>query len=502
VSPTTDHEERFAAAQRLLEQYFEQRAQAGAAALGFESFVSDQAELEAELRELYDACGEVDDGLLRGQQALAAQQAQVREVLEHLRFSNSSQHRYAIESEIGKGGMGAVFRVVDRTMDRPLAMKVILGQVDAARSGKTPPIAPMQLRRFLNEAKITGRLDHPGIVPVHEVGVDAEGRAYFTMKLVKGRDLKTIFDLVFEGKEGWNETRALGVILKVCEAMAYAHSKGVIHRDLKPANVMVGDFGEVYVMDWGVARMREQEDAIQSKPPHADSGQRTEDEEQELQLFTMEGDVIGTPSYMPPEQARGEVRSLGPQSDVYAIGAMLYHLLGRQMPYVLPGTKISNSAVLAKVLNGPPLPLFMLRNNIPRKLIRVVESAMARPPKERYSNMLALSHELRSYLEHPEVKFAEMPAQGRSRIANALWFAGLSSLALIYDLTNHESLLINALLSAAMVVGMILHLRRILPMNMPEIALGRVLISPVVWGTYLSVLGCIFMLWYMWFHDT
>jgi hypothetical protein len=144
----------------------------------------------------------------------------------------------------------------------------------------------------------------------------------------------------------------------------------------------------------------------------------------------------------------------------------------------------------------------MLRNNIPRKLIRVVESAMARPPKERYSNMLALSHELRSYLEHPEVKFAEMPAQGRSRIANALWFAGLSSLALIYDLTNHESLLINALLSAAMVVGMILHLRRILPMNMPEIALGRVLISPVVWGTYLSVLGCIFMLWYMWFHDT
>ena len=109
-----------------------------------------------------------------------------------------------------------------------------------------------QRARFLEEAQVTGQLDHPGIVPVHELGLDSEGRVYFTMKLVKGEDLRSIFAQVETGEHGWNLTRALGVLLKVCDAMAYGHSKGVIHRDLKPANVMVGKFGEVYVMDWGL----------------------------------------------------------------------------------------------------------------------------------------------------------------------------------------------------------------------------------------------------------
>ena len=147
--------------------------------------------------------------------------------------------------------MGAILKVWDEDLRRHLAMKVVIGRGENASAGDDPRPDPMQIARFLEEAQVTGQLDHPGIVPVHELGLDSNGRAFFTMKLVQGRDLEAIFDLVFEAKEGWNETRALGVILKVCEAMAYAHAKCVIHRDLKPANIMVGDYGEVFVMDWG-----------------------------------------------------------------------------------------------------------------------------------------------------------------------------------------------------------------------------------------------------------
>ena len=116
------------------------------------------------------------------------------------------------------------------------------------------------LGRFLEEAQITGQLDHPGIVPVHELGLDPAGRVFFTMRLVKGRTLQEIIQLVHDGKEGWTFTRAVHVLLKICEAMAYSHAKRVIHRDLKPANIMVGRFGEVYVMDWGLARVLGKED--------------------------------------------------------------------------------------------------------------------------------------------------------------------------------------------------------------------------------------------------
>src|SRR5262249_40564721 len=143
---------------------------------------------------------------------------------------------------------------------RRLAMKVALGSGGAETEGSMAT-SPMVVARFLEEAQVTGQLDHPGIVPVHELGIDSQGRLYFTMKLVEGRDLRHVFELVFSGKEGWSVTRALGVLQKACEAVAYAHRKGVIHRDLKPANVMVGSFGEVYVMDWGLARVLGRKDA-------------------------------------------------------------------------------------------------------------------------------------------------------------------------------------------------------------------------------------------------
>ncbi|MDE0887126.1 MAG: protein kinase [Myxococcota bacterium] len=128
-------------------------------------------------------------------------------------------------------------------------MKVVLGKENPAKPGDTPPVDDKSLGRFLEEAQITGQLDHPCVVPGHELGIDATGQVYFTMRLVEGRDLSKIFDFVRIGEDGWSQARAVGVILQVCEAMADAHSKGVIQCNLKPANIMVGRFGEVYVMD-------------------------------------------------------------------------------------------------------------------------------------------------------------------------------------------------------------------------------------------------------------
>jgi len=328
----------------------------------------------------------------------------------------SAGARYRLEGEVARGGMGAILRVWDEDIRRHLAMKVVLGKGEARTDGGTPAVKPDQLARFLEEAQVTGQLDHPGIVPVHELGIDHDGRVFFTMKLVKGRDLKSIYDLVFEGKEGWNETRALSVILKVCEAVAYAHKKGVIHRDLKPANVMVGDFGEVYVMDWGLARVigRKDQHDIRIAPQAGSSRSvRTERREEreatpDSPIVTMDGTVVGTPSYMSPEQARGEVEVLDARADVYAIGAMLYHLLAQRVPFVSPGDRASGRTILARLLDGPPAPIRALRVGVPAELEAICELAMMRNSAARYPDTLALANDLRAYLERRVVHAYEV----------------------------------------------------------------------------------------------
>ncbi len=315
--------------------------------------------------------------------------------------------RYHIEGEVARGGMGAILKVWEENLNRHLAMKVLLPGDSAAVAADEPDARSPGVARFLEEAQVTSQLDHPGIVPVHELGLDREGRVYFTMKLVKGRDLRAVYELVFEGTGDWNETRALSILLKVCEAVAYAHRKGVIHRDLKPANVMVGDFGEVYVMDWGLARVLGRADRrdLRIAPAVPASSIRTERREEregtpDSPLITMDGDVVGTPAYMPPEQARGEIEKLTPRSDVYAIGALLYHLLARQMPYVPTGERITNRTVLARLIDGPPKPLSSLRKDVPAELAAICEKAMARDASLRYADTLELAADLRAYLEH------------------------------------------------------------------------------------------------------
>jgi len=286
--------------------------------------------------------------------------------------------RYRVEREIGRGGMGAVFEVWDAELRRTVAMKVAHGELVAG----SPEVAT----RFVEEARVTGRIDHPGIIPVHELGLDGEGQPYFTMKLVSGgRTLEEAFALARERRDGWTRERALDAILRMCEAVAFAHSRGVLHRDLKPDNVMVGRFGETYVMDWGIAKVRGREEAGSGRSS-ADSRDGKEEGDGAL---TREGAVLGTPAYMAPEQALGG--ELSPRSDVYSAGAILYQFLTGRRPHV-------------HALEGPPVPVTRLAPDAPPELVAIAEKAMAREPTRRYADMIAMAADLRAFLEGKVVR--------------------------------------------------------------------------------------------------
>ena len=309
--------------------------------------------------------------------------------------------------ELGKGGMGSVRRVRDRRLNRRLAMKII--HPNLLSSG--PSAA-----RFVEEAQICAQLQHPNIVPVHEFGKLPDGRMYFTMKEIKGRSLdtviKTVHSSVIDGrfyptKEGWTFRRLIDAFHQVCQAVGYAHSKGIIHRDLKPQNIMLGEFGEVLVVDWGIAK-------IINVPDLASDDNAVVSSRYGSKYETRMGQVTGTPIYMAPEQARGEVDKINAQTDVYSLGAILYEILSGRVPY--QGTSMKE--ILKKVKSGPPSSLDECdslepivptalkdhpqrppRLNLPEELVKVCEKAMARRQANRYSSAEALGEVILSWLE-------------------------------------------------------------------------------------------------------
>ena len=280
--------------------------------------------------------------------------------------------RYRDLGSIDSGASSDVRHVHDTLLDCDLAMKVLHFEI-ADRPGMRA--------RFLNEATITAQLRHPGIIAVHDRGELPDGRLWFTMTLVRGRTLRAVIAEVHaaagpegfgDAASGWTFRGLVDTFARICQAVAFAHDLGVVHRDLKPDNIMVSEHGEALVMDWGLARRLA---AIET--PHDDGA-----DSEAPDGLTRHGDVLGTPAYMPPEQALGQHDRHGPASDVYALGAILYHLLSGRPPYVGRG-----DASWRRVLAGPPVPVAEAARGgpeVPEALAAVCDRAMRRAMEDRY----------------------------------------------------------------------------------------------------------------------
>jgi tetratricopeptide (TPR) repeat protein len=247
----------------------------------------------------------------------------------------AASERYQFLGEIARGGMGVILKGRDPDLGRDLAIKVLKGEL----AGK-----PAAEQRFVEEAQVCGQLQHPGVVPVHDLGRLADGRPFFAMKLVKGRTLAAL--LADRATPAHDRGRFLKVFEQVCQTIAYAHSRGVIHRDLKPANIMVGSFGEAQVMDWGLAKVIPQGGVADESRATQASRERQRPPQFEPTVihtarsgsaagsYTEAGSVMGTPAFMPPEQAGGEVDKLDERTDVFGLGAILCVILTGEPPYV------------------------------------------------------------------------------------------------------------------------------------------------------------------------
>lgn len=297
--------------------------------------------------------------------------------------------RYERREVLGVGGMGVVWRYWDRRLDRPVAIKAVRATV--ARSSALP--------RFEEEVRITTRLQHPGIIPVHDLGRLDDGRLWFAMKEVRGRTLETLLSEVHAGwrvgrdEAGFSFRRMLEVFLRVCETVAYAHARGVVHRDLKPSNVMVGAYGEVLVLDWGLAR-------VLDATGHGGGEAGDDDQGPEVRTarLTAMGSVTGTPAYMAPEQARGEGSEAGLAADVYALGATLYDLLTERPPRL--GADVED--LLRRVAEATPVAPPSEVADAPwsdDELDRICMRAIATDPADRYPDAGGLAEDLAAWLD-------------------------------------------------------------------------------------------------------
>ncbi|MEZ4434039.1 MAG: protein kinase [bacterium] len=321
--------------------------------------------------------------------------------------------------ELGRGGIGRVLVMHDAHLGRDVALKELLpGQ----RAGSTAGTQTLATTRFLREARITGRLEHPNIVPVYELGRRRDGTLYYTMKVVRGR---TLADVLAEKRTLGERLTLLKHFADLCNAMAYAHDRGIIHRDLKPGNVMVGAFGETVLLDWGLAKPTGAADG-----PEVPAMATALDGSVDDMTATADGAVLGTPLYMSPEQARGEA-DIGPQADVWSLGVMLYELLTGQRPF---GGK-TPFAVLDQVTRGAFEPVRARCPEAPPELAAVVERALTVDRAARYPHAGALAAEIGAFLVGGRVRayrygLRELLGRFARRYKVALAVAGIAAVLL------------------------------------------------------------------------
>ena len=301
--------------------------------------------------------------------------------------------RYTDITEHGRGGMGRVLLVQDQHLGRDIALKELLPLPGAKTDEPTPVrLSGPHMARFLQEARITGQLEHPSVVPVYELGHRKDGTLYYTMKLVRG---KTLAEAIRQCGSLKERLKLLPHFVDLCQAIAYAHSRGVIHRDIKPSNVMVGEFGETVVLDWGLAKAKDRKDI------HADGLAKTLKvmnfgDEADLQK-TQYGSALGTPVYMAPEQAKGELDQIDERSDVYSLGAVLYELLALQTPFA----GLSVRQTLHHVVHEEPKPIRSIDPDVPMELVQICERAMRKDPEERYESAQVLAEKVQNYTPRP-----------------------------------------------------------------------------------------------------
>jgi len=290
--------------------------------------------------------------------------------------------RYVFGTALGVGGGGRVVTATDREIGRTVALKTMKPSTERTETA---------IRRFRDEARTTARLEHPNIIPVYDIGTLPDGAPFYTMPIVQRRSLRDVLRLPTP-RDGWPLARLCTVFVQVCRAVAYAHARGVLHRDLKPENILLGDFGEVYVADWGVAKLvaERAEEAEQhgAPPPHA----------QDVLPHTMMGAALGTMGYMAPEQARGEWHAVDRRADLFALGVILYEILCGQHPFrSRPGS--SRDEVLHAVEHEEPPPPREVAPACPLVLDQLCRALLAKRREDRPDSAEAVAAEVEAFLE-------------------------------------------------------------------------------------------------------
>jgi eukaryotic-like serine/threonine-protein kinase len=341
--------------------------------------------------------------------------------------ATSDGQRFRVLRPHAHGGLGAVFVALDAELHREVALKQILD---------SHADEPTSRQRFVLEAEVTGGLEHPGIVPVYGMGTYGDGRPYYAMRFIRGGSLKEAIDRFHNdqalnrdlGRRSLELRKLLRRFSDVCNAIDYAHSRGVLHRDIKPGNIIVGKHGETLVVDWGLAKVTGRSDPVSGERallPSSASGSAE----------TLPGSALGTPAYMSPEQAEGNVEHLGPRSDVYSLGATLYYLLtGR------PPVEGNVASVLRAVQQGDFKPPRHVDATIDGALEAVCQKAMARRPDDRYASPLALVEDVERWMADERVLAWREPLARRARRwakrnRTAVTAAGVALLALVTGLS-------------------------------------------------------------------